>query len=433
MPIISDDTNEFEERATLTQRRQMGSSSSGVSKLNRAKLEPLKSTPADDSQGGSQTGKIVIWVVAVITVAAAAYFGIKSFVSKPVTVTPTPTVAPTDVIPTLTVAERIMNNTVYADSHADTATTASSLYTTNNQQVGTASTAEYTITDLNIEKYATFTRFKFSLTGVATTPTTGTVQPFPVITATYDKTANEIAILFSQIDENLTYFTTDDIVSVGTPAVARFTYDTTIAPALAQEKYTIELNSQAKYVMHTVAASGLLIVDVADVKPVSTVAVTSTPSVTTSVTATATATPTTSVTATPTVTATSVSGYSTTFSKGSQTITTPLNTNSFSMVGGYTYNTVGGIFTYQKKLVNTVVPNVSATLSGTTLTVQIKNYATANSATQTVNFTSNGIVTKLEATVTDHVLNYVFTLVAEKDYRIEFDTTDLTLQIQVRS
>jgi len=97
MPVISDDTNDtesndFEERATLTQRRQM----SGASKLNRSKLEKLQSihSKVDEEPKDGSTGKVVIWVVAVITLAAAAYFGIKSFLNKPTTnsTTPTPTV-----------------------------------------------------------------------------------------------------------------------------------------------------------------------------------------------------------------------------------------------------------------------------------------------------------------------------------------------------
>ena len=443
MPIINDDTNEFEERATLTQRRQMGTS--GASKLNRAKMEPVKTMPADETTGSSQTGKIVIWVVAVLTVAAAAYFGIKSFVSKPATVAPTPTVAPTEVVPTLTVAEQIMSNIVRTDDQADTPTSAAGAYNTTNQQVGKASTAEYTLTDLSIQKYATFTRFSFTLSGVATTPlVTGTVEPFPVITATYNKTTNSIAVLFTQISENLTYFTTADEVSVGTPAVSKFLYDTTIAPELGQEKYTIELNSQAKYSMQAVTAHNLLIVDVADVKPISTTEPTATPSVTTTLAAvTPTVAPTTSVITTPTVAPTTVTGNSTTFSKGDQTITTSLTSNTFSMIGGYKYGypftssatgeTYTGMFTYEKTLVNTTVPNVSASLVGTTLTIQIKNYVVSNSAAQTITFSSNGIVTSLNASVTDHVLTYVFTLVKETNYRIVFDTDHLVLHIQMQS
>jgi len=436
MPIVSDDSNEneFEERATLTQRRQVG----GSSKLNRAKLEPIKTSIAEDAKEGS-SGKIVIWVVAVITIAAAAYFGIKSFINKPATVGTTPTVAPSEVLPTLSVAEQIMSNTVLANATASNVR-AASFYTTTNKQVGTVSDAEYTITDLSVQKFASFTRFSYTLTGefpanITTTPG-ATVAPFPVVTATYNTTNNTISLLFSQIASNMTAFSTAGSVSIGTPSILRLTHD--LAVPNEQDKYVIELNTLATYDIQALTASNNIIVDVTDVKPVTTTVVPTT-STTPTITATVSVTPTT----TASVSVTPVAGSRTEFSRGNQTITSTLASNTFNMVGGYRYaypytstatgETYTGMFSFEKTLLGTTYPNVSASLSGTTLTVLISNYQTSSSTEQTVTFNSNGIVSGLKASVTNHVLSYVFTLVKETDYRLIFDTEHLVLLIQMKS
>jgi len=431
MPVISDEPNEFEERATLTQRRQMG----GASKLNRAKLEPLKATASDGDKEGGTSGRIVVWVVAVITVAAAAYFGIKSFVNKPATENTTPTVAPT-VEPTMSIAEQIMDDTVKADSQASNVKVNSAFVTTN-QTVGKASTtAEYTLTDLTVQKYETFTRFNFTLSGAMTTPTvTGVVDPFPVITATYDKTNNTITLLFTQMASNVSAFTTADSVAIGTPNIDSLTHDISV-PA-DQEKYVIELSSQAGYVMQVVTASNLLIVDVKDIKPVATTVVPTTVAVTGTVTVSPTVRPTVTVAVTP------ASGSSTEFSKTSQSITSTLSTNTFQLISGYNYGvthftssngeTYNNMLTYQKQFSGTVYPNVDAQLDGTTLTINIHNYATANMAKQTVTFPTNPSVTHLEAQVTNHVLTYTLYEVTAKDYRIIFDMDHQVMLLQVRN
>jgi len=95
-----------------------------------------------------------------------------------------------------------------------------------------------------------------------------------------------------------------------------------------------------------------------------------------------------------------------------------------------TVDSYAGIFTYQKKLGNSTIPNVTANLSDTTLTIAISNYAIANSASQRVPTTGSmgsTVVDHLDASVTNHVLTYVFTLKKSSQYRIVFDTTNLVL------
>lgn len=430
---MPDETNEFEERATLTQRRQM----SGAAKLSRAKLEPIQTEGEDVKEGGS-TGKIVIWVVAVITIAAAAYFGIKGYISKPADNTPTvtPTEAPQ---PTKTLAEKVVNQTILADSQA-TDVKADASFNTSNQTVGKASSTMYTINDVTAQKYQTFTRFTFSIGNPATEG--ADTEPFPVVNAAYDAAKNTITITFTQIEAggNTSAFTSSEVISIGTPNVSKFSY-LKQAPT-DQEKYQITLNTKASYVLQAITASGNIIVDVKDPKPVAT----NTPAPTTAAGVTTTVAPTV-VTTVPVVTITTTpvvsTGNKTEFGIGDQTITSSLTTNTFNMVDGYKYGdnwsstatgqTYLNMFTFQKTLTSsTTIPNVSATLSGTTLTVSISNFVTANKAAATYSFPTRN-VKSLEASVTNHVLKYAFTMNVAKEYRIVFDTDNKVLLIQVKN
>jgi hypothetical protein len=434
---MPEETNEFEERATLTQRRQMG----GAAKLTRAKSEP---TLSNDDGKESSTGKIVIWVVAIITIAAASYFGIKTYLSKPEEVV-TPTVTPTVQVDTLT--DKILNKPVLADSQA-TNVKATSAYNTLAQSVGKASTTDYTLDEISIQKYTSFTRFTFAVGNTAEDDTT--VEPFPVVSAAYDTTEKTITLSFTQMTGNSTGFTTTEKVTLDTENIQDISYDT--ASESDQEKYVIQLNNSVGYVLQALSGTSKnIIVDVLDPKIIDTVAVTAKTTTTPSVSTTTTVTPsvTVKVTTTSAITPTAIvsSGSSTVWGRGTQQITSSLTTNTFSMADGFKYadnwtsgatgETYNGMFTFEKGLnSSTTIPNVTATMDEDSLTVQISNYNVASRALQTIPTSGTWAtvnVKKLEATVTNHILTYVFTITKEADYKITFDTEHKVLLIQVKN
>jgi hypothetical protein len=438
--IMPEETNEFEERATLTQRRQMG----GAAKLSRAKSEPSLSN--DDSKESS-TGKIVIWVVAIVTIAAASYFGIKTYLNKPddtVNPTVTPTVQVED-----SLTDKIVNGAVLADSQASNVK-ATSAYNTLAQSVGKASTTDYTLDEIAVQKYTSFTRFTFTVGNTAEEGTT--VEPFPVVSAAYDTTENIITLTFTQMSGNTTGFTTSEKVTLDTVNIQDISYDTTALEK--KEKYIIQLNNKAGYVMQAISGTDKnIVVDVLDPKVIDTVATTvkTTTTTTPSVSTTTTVTPSTTVkvTTTTAITPTAIvsSGSATPWGRGTQQITSALTTNTFAMADGFKYadnwtsaatgETYSGMFTFEKGLTSsTTIPNVTATMDADSLTVQISNYNIASRALQTIPTSGTWAtvnVKKLEASVANHVLTYVFTITKEADYRITFDTEHKVLLIQVKN
>jgi len=428
---MPEETNEFEERATLTQRRQM----SGAAKLSRAKLEPIGVDDGTTKDGSA--GKIVVWVVAIVTIAVAAYFGFKSFISKPTTTTKTTPTPTQTVSPTPTLEEQIMTGGVSTNDKALPLTKADSAYNTATQTVGKAGSSDYSIDDVSIQKYVGFTRFIFTINP----PDSASAEAFPAIVATYSTVANTISIKLNQIGLNTSAFSQKGSAAINTTAISKLTHSE-INLETSDETYVIELKSKANYVMFTGAQQ--VIIDVKDTNALvtPTTAVSATVATTPTTTIKTTITPTIKPTTT-TVVPTAVAGAtSTEFSATAQSISSTLTGNSFNFIDGFrwgdgikstvTGETYAGMFTFEKQMSSTTVPNVDATIEGTKVTVNIRNNVTANRATQVTTFTNSKYAEKLESTITDHVLSYVFTLRKESQYRIVFNTEKKVMHIQFK-
>lgn len=405
-PNIMMDTD----RTTLTQRR---SSTSGVSKLQKSKLESIGEFE-EESGGGA---KVIVWVVIVLVLAAAAYFGIKTYLQNGdnnANVQTTPTVTPTPSLEDMIVAD-----TVLADSLATDAPEAAD-YSLDKQALGKKGADTYTLSDLMVQPYDSFLRVEFTV--AANTDT----SELPKTTATFSSALSEISLAFETISSDQTNLPSSQSVNIdNSNVVSGLTHKASEGQI---ETYVLTLEAETGYYLHSVVdgTSTKIVLDILEV----TAEVT--PDVTTTVAPTdAEIEPTDEV----------ISGVklNNSFSTGSQKIVTNTTGNTVT-ISKYSFYDIGDTFTFKLFLTGGTepFPNADATLADKKLTVVISNLkvdgVSGNGGTGSRDLNAAGVdeVNSFTVSNSSNKSTYVFDLDENYQYRMYIDQDNDQLVIEIK-
>jgi len=376
------------------------------------------------------SAKIVIWVVIVIVLAIAAYLALKSFLNTPPKDNTNNNQVITTVTPVVDYMSQIVNPEVSTDDKADYKQSLT-LFTNGSQEVGTTSTGTFDISKLFVQKYQSFTRL-----GIEIIALTGE-DSLPQISSEYNKLSNEITLSFPSTSTKLDIpFDTEIIVESSTVnTITRINTDNT-----GIEQFLIKLSQPTIYFLQVAGSADSLMIYL-DIKEIS---VSTTPTVSLAVTTSPVTTlPVTtvipSVTAIPSIAPTTTGGdvLENAYSKAEQQLHNGLTTNTASF-NRFTYSDSSVEFTFQAEVytgTNGKMPNVTANLVGTILTVDVTNLVSRN-ATATINFSGARNVQKVDIVSSGNTKKYTFTLTKTKDYRIAYKFNDVytnALLIQVKN
>jgi len=358
----------------------------------------------------NSSAKIVIWVVIVIVLAIASYLGLKSFLNGPATTDNL--VEDNYVTPVVEYISTIVQSDTMEDSQA-VLMQSFAIYNNGTQKVGADSTSTFDLFDVSVQKYESFTRLSL---GVNKIDGDGSL---PLVTASYDKLTNEITVDLMKTTTLLEIPYSKDVM-VGTDTVdflTRVSTDNT-----GSERFVIKLSQPTIYLLQVSSSSDspTIYLDIKEVKT----AVTDTPVVTTNPSTTVVATPIPS--ATPVVTLpTEGEVLDNEFSKNAQTLLNGLTTNTASLNGLFYSGINSGYFVYKAEILpgaNGKMPNVTAKLEGTTLTVVVTNLLSRN-ATADINI-GDPSVQKVNIVSAGNTRTYTFTLNSSKDYKISYKFND---------
>lgn len=404
------------EKVTLTQRRAASGGSKikdlGSTKLKREKIQDLNEF--DDNSNSA--GKIVIWVVIIVALAVAAYLGLKTYLGDNSsngndvvpTIIPTPSPDP---------ADTIISSTVLPDDTAPELQKEKS-YSNKAQAVGIESENEYTIDKVFIQKYESFTRVQWTLS-------TESQEVFPLSNAEFDKETGDLMITMDNVVADNSGLDFDQSVDVTESVITKLTHNTVPEN---QEKYSLSLSQDSKFVLHTIegAVDNLVVIDILEPE----VTPTEAPDEAVDVTVTPTEEP----------EPTSAPGginLSNEFSTGVQKITTNTTADTVTL-SKYSYFDGTSFFTYKLILKggDAPYPNVESKLEDSTLKVVISNVAVdaivGNGGTGSTTFQGAIGTTGVDIANSNRKSIYTFNLTGEKEYRTYIDEEEDILYILIK-
>jgi len=349
----------------------------------------------------NSSAKIVIWVVIVIVLAIAAYLGLKTFLNGPVATDNTKT---NYVTPVVEFISKIVLPGKLLDSQADSRQSFA-MYNDGSQNVGAASSGTFDLTDIFVQKYTSFTRLGLQI---------GKIEgdgSMPLVNAIYDKTLNEITVEMLKTSTTLDIPYSREII-IGTDTVDSLTRLNT--DNSGSEKFVIKLSQPTVYLLQASSSSDSPTIYL-DIKEVSAV----TPSV--APTGLVTVTP----SMTPTITSTGGDVLDNVYSKTTQVLHNGIAGNTASFNRFYYYDGATE-FTYKAEIIpgtGSKMPNVSAKLEGTVLTVEVTNLLSRN-ASATLNLSGTKDLQKVDVLSSGNTRTYTFTLNSSKDYKISYKFDD---------
>ena len=350
----------------------------------------------------NSSAKIVIWVVIVIVLAIAAYLGLKTFLNGPVITDNTKT--NNYVTPVVEFISKIVVSGKSLDSQADSRQSFA-MYNDGSQKVGALSSGTFDLTDIFVQKYTSFTRLGLQI---------GKIEgdgSMPLINATYDKVLNEITVEMLKTSTTLDIPYSREIV-IGTDTVdslMRLSTDNS-----GSEKFVIKLSQPTQYLLQASSASDSPTIYL-DIKEVSAV----TPSV--APTGLVTIAP----SMTPTITTAGGDILENIYSKSAQVLHNGITSNTASFNRFYYYDGATE-FTYKAEIIpgtSDKMPNVSAKLEGTILTVEVTNLL-SRSASATLSLSGTKDLQKVDVLSSGNTRTYTFTLNSSKDYKISYKFDD---------
>ncbi|MFQ5493669.1 MAG: hypothetical protein ACE5DX_05940 [Candidatus Dojkabacteria bacterium] len=390
----------LEEKATLTQRRAI---SSGAEKLDKSKMKRLG---GDNKEGGGSAAKVVIWVVIVVVLAVAAYFGIRTFLNAgsngdtDVAQTPTPTVQPT-IDPT----DLILGPEIFSDSEA-AGKQKNKKYSSDDQTVGKASEAAFTVETLDVQQYESFIRVQFGITS-----DTEDVL-IPETTVSLEAETNRLMFKMMNVLESNTELDYEQVAVIPSSIIDTVKHE---AQNGTVDSFQITLDQTSTFVLHQLTESdtNYVVIDVKEVTP--------------NVVEGGDTMPTPTVEPTEAEEATS-SGDAEEYSKTSKSISTGTTGNSVT-IDRYNYGDTPGYFNYNLFLTGPsgTFPNISATYSDTKITVVIKNLSNdkivGNGGSGSTNFASQGVkdVSSVDISNSGNKSTYQFNLTSPTEYLFKID------------
>lgn len=419
------------ERPTLTQKRAPGSTPAmgvpgSLPKIGAFdKPIRLQSSPAGEGappsdQPKSSSAKIVVWVVIVAALAVASYFALRNVLSGPTDnggeiVEPTATVIEEDPL-AMYVAEGVKLDEEASDLQDPLA------YTSEPQKVGETSEALFTLDDLMVSRYETFTRVAFypSLSeGDSVVPEV--MAEYSSNPDSYDQIT--LTFLNTSFSEDLSVLDGESL-SPGSDTVSSVMGETATSVEGALQ-FNVDLSQPTTYVLH-IAAGDIPIIYL-DIKEVA-VLVTDTPetTVTPSVDVTTTPKVTTTTTTTP---APGASVYETTYSIEAQELRDGLTSNTasaglFENDKSFNWGDFSDAFYFYRALNKgdggTKYPKVTAKYEGNILVVEVQNLQSRNVSSPAITFPGARDVQSLDASQSGNVLRFEFTVSSQKQYKLSF-------------
>ncbi|MFQ5493565.1 MAG: hypothetical protein ACE5DX_05405 [Candidatus Dojkabacteria bacterium] len=400
----------LEEKATLTQRRAI---TSGADKLEKSKLKRLG---GDDKEGGGSPAKVIIWVVIVIVLAVAAYFGIRTFLNAgggdgtEVAVTPTPTVQPT-VDPT----DLILGPEILSDSEA-AGKQKNNKYNADDQTIGKASEAAFTVETLDVQQYETFIRVQFGITS-----DTEDVL-VPETTATFEAETNRLTLKMMNVLKSNAELDFEQVAVIPSSIVDSVNHEPLEGTV---DSFLITLDQASTYVLHQLTEGGTnyVVLDVKEITPNEIEGGETTP--------------------TPTVEVTEEEEESTgaaeEYSKTSKSISTG-TTGNVVAIDRYNYGDTPSYFNYNLFLTGPAdtYPNITATYTDTKITIVIKNLSNdkivGNGGSGSTNFVPQGVrdVSSVNISNSGNKSTYEFILTNAIEYLFKIDKDNNLIRMEFK-
>jgi len=424
------------ERITLTQRRKEMSSNnrSGAAKLQRSKLERISDDMDDERTSGAKS--TVAWMIIIIAVSVAAYFGVNNYLdSQNDVVNEDTTVA--EIIPTSTpsLQDKIVSDDVLEDTIAINKQSAEA-YTLDKQKIGEESEDAFTIESVSVQPYTTFIRYEIEIASEVTSTEDGTESEnknsIPAVEVIYTDSA--ITLNITNINTDHSLFKYDTTLSINDSIIKSILHS--VAEG-TNEAYLVTLQEEKPFVLHAiegeVGKNSKIILDILElprqeeVTPTEVVAEEKTEEEDTEIN-------------TDTESTTNNTGSaSTSFSKGKQSLNTG-TTGNVSTILGYAFDDHGEenpyVFRYEFKISGDY-PNVEASLDESILTITIKNLARDN-------ITGNGgdghrddfygarDIKELNVKNRDNVSVYTFELTKPLEYRLVTHDADNRIYLEIK-
>ncbi len=381
----------------------------------------------DEEQKGSAS-RIIIWGIIVVALAVASYFALKNVLNS------TPS---SDVQPTVTVTQDPL--AIFIDKEQKLDSEADSLadfdtFTDNTQNVGLALDSQFSLSNLDVSLYTSFTRIAFStdaLSGDAAIPS---------VIAEYSKNGlNEISLTFSN-----TAFGADTSIlngkelPINTKTVSSISSSESSLITGALE-FTVNLNYESAYLIHLSSSDNpviyLDILEVENTNPEPTAVITGSPSITTTV----------KQTIKPSLTPTTALGntHQTVFSIDAKELSDGLTNNSasaglFNNGKSFNWADYSDAFHFYRAINKgdggNKYPTVTAKYEGNVLVVEVSNLQARNVASPAQTFPGARDVQSLEASQSGNVLRFEFTVSSQKQFKLSFqeylDSESLLIQIK---
>jgi hypothetical protein len=432
-----------EDRITLTQRRN----SSGAEKLKKSKLETIETFDEED-EGGSPK-RIIIWIIIIIALAAAGYFGLKTYLEREIVETPP---VEEEVEEEVDPAEDIIGKNILPDSFATNLPTAEN-FSLEDQKIGEESAdGEFELSKLFVQPYESFSRIEFVIANLEDIETTNTEpteaasseddEQLPFVTAKYEAGANMIKLQVNRVQLVDIALDSNELISVDESNIISIVREAFATDG--QENFTIRVKPNSKFYLQLFedGFQTKLALDIQENRTddESNAEITTTPSV--SVTTSIAPSPVVTSVVPSTIAPTSSGGVnlSNEFSTGEQSIKTNTTGNT---VGISKYNFFDGtsVFTYRLFLTGSGTqpyPNVSAKLDGSKLTLQISNLSidgvVGNGGSGSTDFAARGVRTVKSVNIknSNNVSTYVFDLTKSTQYRIFIEEDNKILRLEIK-
>lgn len=375
--------------------------------LERTRLVSNPSTDDVDEYRVPESSPIksVIWFIVVVLLAFLAFWVIKNYINGSDDVaneTPTP-------VPSIQEEASIVSTNVLPDDPVAPLSDTTYWNTEAKQIQATTSGVDFTVASIRVQPHNSYISVVYELAG-------GSLTDLPQITA---EMLSDISLAIENVAANHSLLSPNEQVDVNSDSVkslARISFEENV------DSYLVGLIEEQPFTLYTKVEDGkkLVLLDVMLPKSAS-------------------PTPSTVPTAGPSPTALPAGSQNMTneFGRNQQRVVTSTNSNS-ARITKYNYFDAPDKFTY-KLILEDAVPNATATLDGSILTLEVSNLVfdgvVGNGGSGSTDLAETGVTHVLNVNITNEngVSKYVFTLDSARDFRIFADEDDMSLTLEVKN
>jgi len=378
--------------------------------LERTRLvsEPVD-VDIDEDRVESSPLKSIIWFLGVVLLAFLAYWALKTYLAGDTNDTsevPTP-------VPTIAQEASIVATNVLPDDPVAPFDDATFWNTDSKQIQATADTVQFTVESVLVQPHDSYISLIYELSG-------GNLTDLPQVTA---EILTDISLAIENVEVNNSLMSVNQQVDVDSRAVnslSRISFEEGV------DSYLVGLVSEQPFTLYSEVEAGSKYVILDVLLPLKAgTTVTPVPS------------PDPSSGPSPTPLPPGAQNMTNDFGRNEQRITTSLNTNT-ARITKYNYFDATDRFTY-KLLLDDVVPNATARLEGTTLTLEVSNLAfdgvVGNGGSGNTDLSATGVthVLNVDISNSDGVSRYVFTLDSARDFRLFANEDEKAITLEVKN